>query len=69
MQKTIASRMMTMEESIHELDRRFARVILELEHRVRALCRTGQDAVPGPCPVPFASSALAAIVLPGPRPI
>jgi hypothetical protein len=54
-----------MEESISELDRGFARVILELELRVRALSQESPVTFSCLRPVPFASSALAAITLPG----
>jgi hypothetical protein len=68
MKLTMASRMASMEEGMSELDRGFARVILDLERRVRALAADSREPFKGAMPVPYASSALAAITLPGTGP-
>lgn len=68
MHVSLATRLNTLEESIYELDRGFARLILELERRMKALDRSGQPPLAGAPPVPFASSALMNITLPGPFP-
>ncbi|MDR1080050.1 MAG: hypothetical protein LBQ79_03590 [Deltaproteobacteria bacterium] len=65
MTKSMASRMESMEEGISEHCRGFARVILDLERRVKALSHDSPEPFRGNPPVPFASSALAAITFPG----
>ncbi|MDR2612622.1 MAG: hypothetical protein LBG06_07330 [Deltaproteobacteria bacterium] len=66
MSQNIVSRMYCMEERMRELDQGFARIILDLERRVRALSESG-DMVPSRDPSSFAAPALASITIPGPQ--
>ncbi|MDR3153539.1 MAG: hypothetical protein LBW85_04525 [Deltaproteobacteria bacterium] len=63
MEENVISRMKSMEERIHELDRGFARLILDLERRMRTLSETAQNAPQASKGHTFGSSALSSIVI------